>query len=190
MLRWLVVLCTVFALICSVGCSTRADAKTTAVSSPAQRVATPARLLDAIGARTSQAGASASVAIRPSTGEVVAGQTVSVDVQALVPAPGLGAWTIEVQYDPAVLSASDCATPQGLTEVCNASYSANSVLLAGIAPDGLAGTQTLATLTFTGLGVAGGMSDLTVALDSFVDPTGADIAGATTSDGLVTIAPD
>ena len=107
-----------------------------------------------------------SVAIDSATTNV--GGHAALRLRALdVPAPGLGAWTVDVSYDPAVLTVKSC-TPTG-GGVCNTAYSAHTVRTNGISLYGLPGDTTLATIVFTCN--AAGESALTVNPSVFADAT-------------------
>ena len=68
-------------------------------------------------------------------------------IQALgVGAPGLGAWTIEVSFDPAIVSATACEGTE--SSACNTQLDDHTIRLAGASAVGLQGDVTLMTLTF------------------------------------------
>ena len=102
------------------------------------------------------------------------------------PAPGMGAWTIDIGYDPAVVSVGDCAVYEG--SVCNPAYNDSTVRIAGAVALGLEGATALATITFT-CDVAGS-SPLTVGVDVLADATIGDPqpVEATVEDGEITCA--
>lgn len=89
-----------------------------------------------------------------------------------IPAPGLGAWTIDVAYDPAVVTAVACTAESAEFNVCNEAFSSNTVRVAGAhagTPD-LVGTTVLARIVFE-CGDTEGASDLTVSVGAFMDAT-------------------
>jgi hypothetical protein len=91
------------------------------------------------------------------------GATAQVTVQALaVSAPGLGAWTFNAEYDPAIVSVTDCQV-QGLA-ACNTHLNDHTVRLAGASATGLTGDVTLMTLTFQCKST--GTSALKIVMDS------------------------
>src|SRR3990170_7183430 len=58
------------------------------------------------------------------------GQEGTVSPRALdISEPGLGAWTIDIVYDPEVVSATDCSAEHG--GVCNEAYRNNTVRVNG-----------------------------------------------------------
>lgn len=96
------------------------------------------------------------------------GAQASVNLEALnIGAPGLGAWTIDITYDPAVLSAASCTPAQG--GVCNTAYGANTVRVSGASAMGVAGNNLLASITFDC--DVEGSSSVTPIIDLLVDAT-------------------
>jgi hypothetical protein len=85
------------------------------------------------------------VVIGPATAPVA--QTALVQLQILnVPASGLGAWTIDIDYDPSIVTAIGCtATHDG---VCNPAFASHLARVAGASDVSLQGNVTLATLRF------------------------------------------
>ncbi|MDZ4278361.1 MAG: dockerin type I domain-containing protein [Dehalococcoidia bacterium] len=94
-----------------------------------------------------------------------------VDLEALdIPAPGLGAWIIDVAYNPAIVTVKDCTPhPAG---VCNEAYDADTVRTAGASAGGLEGDTTLANIEFTC--DAEGVSPLTITIQELADATEGD----------------
>jgi hypothetical protein len=70
-------------------------------------------------------------------------------------APGLGAWTIDVRYDPDVITVTGC-TPVSQTSVCNPNYAAGVVRSAGANAQGLDGDPILAEIQFRCADAEGG----------------------------------
>src|SRR3990172_674875 len=62
--------------------------------------------------------------------------------------PGLGAWTIDIEYDPDVITASGCVALAHVS-VCNQHYSSDTVRTAGANARGLDGDTVLARIDFT-----------------------------------------
>ncbi len=117
----------------------------------------------------------------------VGGQgTVSLQAQNMT-APGLGAWSMNIVYDPAVVQL--VAQPQGCQpqsgSVCNPNFAANTIRVTGATANGLIGTTTLATVTFRCISV--GTSALTVTVDTLADATPGNPQNitATTTNGSV-----
>lgn len=72
------------------------------------------------------------------------GKQASVDVQASgIPAPGLGGWTVDVTYDPAMVTVAGCSSAGGL---CNPEFAPNMVRVVGFDANGLVGDAMLATI--------------------------------------------
>ncbi len=116
---------------------------------------------------------------------VAPGEQGSVSLEALdVGAPGLGAWTIDIVYDPAVVAAVGCSTTQS-SSVCNAEFGEDTVRLTGATASGLEGDTVLGSITFE-CGDAEGSSPLHLSLFTFADATvgGPLDIDATTVDGV------
>ncbi|MCH8009595.1 MAG: hypothetical protein IIC91_12105 [Chloroflexi bacterium] len=123
----------------------------------------------------------------PASGEVVIGsaeagpgqhRVVALEARGIA-APGLGAWAIEVEYNPAVVSLHDpapeiggrsCDNESGLVLVCNPDFASGVLRLSGANAHGLEGDTELASLTFQ-CGDVEGVSDLTLNLRVFADAT-------------------
>ena len=115
------------------------------------------------------------------SGEVAPGGSISVPVTADLGGDLLGAGTVEIRYDPAVLDATGCSVdPEGRFDYkyCNANYNND-----GVNPDsvrlnltslaGVTGQLTLANITFQAVGSAGSASNLDVVPVVLSDPEGA-----------------
>jgi hypothetical protein len=87
----------------------------------------------------------------------------------------LGAWTVDVGYDPSQLKVVGCQAASG--GLCNPSFAAGVVRIVGASASGLSGKQTLATLTFEGVG-HGKPSPLSVTAVSLADTSGAVLKAA------------
>jgi hypothetical protein len=72
----------------------------------------------------------------------------AVTLQALnMPAPGLGAWTVDIGYDGSVVSATSCSGFAG--GVCNVTYGATIVRVVGaVGSGGYVGNRDLASISF------------------------------------------
>jgi hypothetical protein len=120
---------------------------------------------------------------------VPAGSAATVRLEATgVPAPGLGAATIDVSYDPSIVSPTSCSEdPNGLLDLalCNLAYQPDVVRFSGVrTTDGATGTIPLADITFEVVGTAGQCSDLHVVVVTFADPEGTAMT-ATGADGQI-----
>lgn len=111
--------------------------------------------------------ASGTIAIDSGTAAV--GEDGLVDLNAMdVTSPGLGAWTIDINYDPDVVTATACSAAQG--GVCNAEYADDQVRITGAVAVGLEGDSFLGSITFE-CGDAAGESPLDVSPFTFSDGT-------------------
>jgi hypothetical protein len=116
----------------------------------------------------------------------------TVSLQALnMTAPGLGAWSMNIVYDPAIVQLvaqpNGCVAQSG--SVCNPAFAANTIRVTGAAASGLAGNTTLATFTFHCSSV--GTSALTVTVDTLADATPGsphDIVAATSNGSVSCVA--
>jgi len=92
-----------------------------------------------------------------------------VELESLdIEAPGLGAWSIDITYDPDVVTPTGCDTEHGA--VCNMEFGEDMIRTAGATAIGIEGSTLLATLTFE-CADAEGESALTVSLPDFADAT-------------------
>ena len=95
------------------------------------------------------------------------GKQASVDVQASgIPAPGLGGWTVDVTYDPAMVTVAGCSSAGGL---CNPEFAPNMVRVAGFEANGLVGDAMLATIDIECAST--GSSPLSLNVVDFLDAT-------------------
>lgn len=103
-----------------------------------------------------------SIAVRP-------GGEFTLDLKAEgIPFPGLGAWSIGIVYDPAVITALSCV--EGVApSVCNASFTANRVQIIGASAEGHLSDVVLASVTF--VCDTPGTSDLLLIVEDFADAT-------------------
>ncbi len=75
------------------------------------------------------------------------GQQAFVHVEALyIAAPGLGAWTIDIDYDPDVITPVACSAALG--GVCNADFRADTIRLVGVSAQGVVGDANLGEIVF------------------------------------------
>lgn len=96
------------------------------------------------------------------------GEQEAVQVRALnIAAPGLGAWTIDITYEPLVVSVVDCTA--GIGGLCNPAYAEDTVRVVGFSIFGEIGDSTLALITFAC--ESEGSSQLDLTLETFTDAT-------------------
>ena len=121
------------------------------------------------------------------SGSAVPGGEDSVTVGAHdISDPGLGAWTLDIQYDSSLISAVDCVPEQG--GVCNPNFADGMVRITGASAGGLQGDSTLGVITFE-CGNDAGESDLDLSVFTFADATVGGpqpIADVTVGDGTFT----
>ena len=148
--------------------------------------------------QSTSAGNGNSLAISPELREIGVGATGTVGLTSMAPAASLGAWVVDVVYDPAVVSVQSCqsiANPAGSVGIAfcqdddqEGGPDNETVVSVGafIFPDtqrGLDGTNTLATITFQAVGAVDDCSDLTINVVSHLgpDPEGPETDPATTN---------
>ncbi len=91
------------------------------------------------------------------------------------PTPGLGALTLDIGYDPAVVNLTGCEVdPEGVFDsaICNVAFLTNTVRISLLSLFGESGDQTLANLGFTGVGALGDASSITLTVQSIADAEG------------------
>jgi hypothetical protein len=125
--------------------------------------------------------------VRVGSGQVDPGESIQITVEALeMPGDGLGAFTIEILYDPAVVAVEACNDdPDGLySGLCN--DDGEKIRLTGASPTGVPGDSLLAEVVFRAVGLAGDSSVLGISLLTIADPEGQAIQAAA-QDGLITL---
>ena len=104
--------------------------------------------------------------VRIGSGQAGVGQTAEITLSARdVGIPGIGAWTIDVSYDPSTVSVVGCQAAQG--GICNEAFEEDVVRVAGISVGGLVGDSDLAGISFRC--EQAGVSLLDVHIDVFSD---------------------
>lgn len=137
------------------------------------------------GGRAAAAGASGGVAISMESGGVTPGATVSLALNAHAGPPGIGAYAIDITFDPAVVHAESCDSGPGL---CNKAAAPDRVRLAGVSTDGLSGDVKMAGIVFRAVGALGGHTSLEVHIVQLADAAGHDLkAQAQVTNGGVTV---
>jgi len=98
-------------------------------------------------------------------------------------APGLGAWTIDIVYDPSVVTALSCGQQAG--GYCNVAFESNVIRVIGAKADGLMGDVQLASITFRCKRT--GATSLSLSLQVFHDATNGEpmLINAETIEGAV-----
>jgi hypothetical protein len=104
-----------------------------------------------------------------SEGSAKPGEQVELDLSASdIGSPGLGAWSIDISYDPDVVTPVGCDTEHGA--VCNLHFSDDEIRTAGATAVGFEGDVELAHITFE-CADDEGESPITVSLPDFADAT-------------------
>ena len=118
----------------------------------------------------SASAAANTISVDPATKSVAPNEEFTVSIAA-EPAAGklIGSWDIRVKFDATVLDATACAGVASGSLACNQDFAAGEASFNGASGDGLAGAQTLGTLTFKAVGTAGDSSDVTIEVVSFND---------------------
>ena len=112
------------------------------------------------------AGGGPSVSIGSAT--IAVGGQGTVDLDALnMAAPGLGAWSLNVVYDPSILEQQGCTAQNG--SVCNPTFATDTVRVSGATASGLIGDSVLASMGFRCTST--GTSALTITIDTLADGT-------------------
>lgn len=120
-----------------------------------------------VGLFAASRASAASGTIKAGSATASIGTEIAVDIDALsMTAPGLGAWSINITYNPAIVTPNDCS---GATQACNLAFNATTIRLAGANGGGLEGDNTLATITFRC--DAAGTSALGLSLITLADAT-------------------
>ena len=124
----------------------------------------------AIGITTTQTSAAATGSLDVQSASIGVGASAGINVSALgVGDPGLGAWSVDVSYDSAIVSVDACDPGATAGGICNAAYTSNSVRIVGANAAGIEGDIILATITFSC--DAEGVSQLTPTNNVFADAT-------------------
>jgi hypothetical protein len=122
---------------------------------------------------------------------VAPGQSVTLALDALGATQGVGAATVDVGFDPAIVSVTGCtADPASVFDLasCNPDFASDTVRFVGISAGGVSGDLALADLTFQAVGSVGDVSPLNVTVQTFADTNGFDILN-TDEDGSIDITP-
>ena len=83
-------------------------------------------------------------------------------------APGLGAWTVDIEYDNSIVSVILCE-PLPESNVCNPEFDDDVVRIVGASGTGLEGTTVIGRITFQC--DAAGESNLGLSIETFADGT-------------------
>ena len=112
------------------------------------------------------------------------GDEVTLNVTAQATDSGIGAYTVDVVYDGALVSATACTSAAGACSIDTVGI--NTVRLTGASTSGLTGDVTLGSITFQA-GTDEGTAALAVTVVTLADPDTEDVSVTPTS-GSITIA--
>jgi hypothetical protein len=138
---------------------------------PAPGVAAPFRQ----GWQPDVIGPLQTVTLNIGSGDVDPGGSLTVPLTTDLGGETLGAATVEIQYDPAVLDATACtADPGGVLDyaLCNIDLATDKVGFTSISAAGVTGSPLLVEITFEAVGNPGDSSSLTLTPTTFADPSG------------------
>ncbi|MCH8814892.1 MAG: hypothetical protein IH957_07295 [Chloroflexi bacterium] len=111
--------------------------------------------------------------INPGPVNLAVGDVIKLGLITDTPSPNLGAWNIDVHYDPSVLLPLGCDPlplgAGGALSVCNAFFSVVEVRSVGSAGAGITGVINLANFEFQAVGPAGSCSPLEIDIETFAD---------------------
>ena len=116
------------------------------------------------------AGSTAELRLAAETLPRSGNQRTTVRVQAKALHGRLGAWTLDVLYDPMALKILACTPADG--SFCNPTFAKGTVRISGASASGFAGERTLATLSVEGIGGGGHSSTLRVAARTLTNTEG------------------
>ncbi|MCH8065740.1 MAG: hypothetical protein IIC90_07940 [Chloroflexi bacterium] len=131
-------------------------------------------------ATNAAAGGAGTVSIDSRTIDV--GQQGTVTLAAADRSELLGAWAIDIRYDPAVVHPADCIVSEN--SVCRLQFTPDSLRILGTSAEGLAGDFTLATITFNC--EAEGSSSLSIILQVWGSAVGFGTPPPEIVDGAIT----
>lgn len=150
---------------------------------PLALVASALVALAAWAAIVGVASAAGSVSAGSATVEPGASGSVTVDASAT----DLGAWEIDIVYDPAVITVDGCTEGAVGLNLCSVDLVAeNTVRVVGASTSGSDGDVVLATIDFTAVGDEGDCTDLAVTVNQFAD-TGSEELNPSATDGEICI---
>lgn len=117
---------------------------------------------------------------------VAPGGSTTISIVTEAPASGLGAWSVNVMYDPAIITPTGC-TAFGDTAACNLAFTSTQVRFAGVKVSGIFGISSLANLTFQAIGSAGQCSALGPSAVTWNDPAAVVLPRPLVSSGQICI---
>ena len=121
-------------------------------------------------AQNGSSRAEVQIGLVPKTVKISPGGSTTASLQAEIQSGTVGAWAIDIRYDPTAIRVTDCKAEAG--SLCNASFAPGIVRASGASPGGLTGSQKLAAITLSAIGKAGDSSPLKVAAQTVADTAG------------------
>lgn len=106
-------------------------------------------------------------------------QSVTLALDALGVTQDLGAATVDVGFDPAIVNVTGCTgDPAGVFDLasCNSAFAPDTVRFVGISASGVSGDLALAEVTFQAVGSVADVSPLNVTIQTLADINGFDIS--------------
>lgn len=152
----------------------------------AMLVATSMAIVAWATAGTSLAAGGAAVGVGSASAPFAQSAPVSLDATN-VPPPGLGAFTVDITYDPSIIGPAGCTAAAGF--FCNASFAPAKVRCGGFDVNGRNGMVPLCTPNFTSVGQAGQCSNLTLAVVELSDVNGAPMSFSVANGAFCVAAP-
>lgn len=123
---------------------------------------------DGIGDPAGQPGPDAPTVSIDTTQIVVGEQGEAVLAILSFDPPGLGAWTVDIEYDNSVVSVVECESLLG-SNVCNDAFTDNTIRIAGASAIGLEGDSVIGRITFQC--DVFGESNLNLSIETLADGT-------------------
>jgi len=156
------------------------------------RVAWAAIIVLPVALSSTAVGGASDTTVRIGSTTGRSGEEVTARLEVLgVPEPGLGAFTIDVDFDAGVVSPVSCeGDPSNALDsvVCNPNYKEDSVRVGGYhMANGLTGDTPLADIAFRLSGEKGDCSDLTVSIVELTDPSTAPLSSPRVENGSICI---
>jgi hypothetical protein len=170
MIRTILVLCALALLSITAACGGGDDNGATDDATPTSAIGTQ-QPQSTTGPDGNGGAGGEAIPIEVSSASAATGGQAVLELRALgLPDPGLGAWTVEIAFDSALLSVTSCEAPEdGGLSFCNPQAGEGEIRLAGASATGLTGDVLLATITFTC--EAAGEAAVQLTIETFADAT-------------------
>lgn len=133
---------------------------------------TPSRVAGAEPAAS--APGSVSLSLNPADAKLEKGKPATIVLKATMTGADLGAWTVDVRYDPSQIKVVGCEAAG--SSLCNPGFAAGVVRVSGASASGLSGAQTLATLVVEGTGKSKTAAALRVSAETLASASGEHLA--------------